>query len=115
VLTIRSDQFAALQDAHCRRADIQLAKYIRARFPDRINDISEHALMNWIQRLRNIANKYLIDREDDVASFLDLALMYGDDFHVHSWAADILNSNTLHGPVKAALLKHKVALSGVVI
>lgn len=60
------------------------------------------------------ARRYGIEREDNVATFLDLTVMY-PSFPDLRWAIDVLKANTLHGPDKMAMLRDRVARQGIEI
>jgi hypothetical protein len=66
-----------------------------------------------VEQIRRRAQQYGITKENDVATFLDLTIMYGPDFPRASWASDILREEKILGPYKMALLRQRVRKSGV--
>jgi hypothetical protein len=66
-----------------------------------------------IGRTRIKAKEYGIEREDNLAKFLDLVIMYGQEFCKAPWAADVLQSEAIHGPDKIALIVWRVQQAGV--
>src|SRR5271165_393014 len=109
--TIRREQISELSSPMLRKADIQLADYARKRFPTVFKSSSDEELRALVAKLRTQAKEFGIQREDNIATFLDFTVMYGEDFHKAHWAADILGSSVLHGPDKMAVLSHRVRLS----
>jgi hypothetical protein len=115
MLNIRLEQFQALTTAVGDRANRELAHYARSRFPAKLAEIVDSELLAIVVRVRQVAQSYAIDREDNIATFLDLTMMYGEDFHKDRWAAEVLTSDALHGPDKMVLLRHKVRLTNVLL
>ena len=62
-------------------------------------------------RLRAIAIE--IEEEEDIAIFLDCAVMYGEEFVHEPWAREILELSKLDGTDKAELLSEALADIGV--
>lgn len=94
-------------------ANQRLVSYLRARFPGRYDAIPDDRLRAAIDRMRGTAADYGIQRENDVATFLDFTVMYGQDFHRDAWAREILQVKELHGPDKMDVLRDRVRGSGV--
>ena len=106
-LVVRSEtlrQFAAAQTA---RANDDLDRYLRQRFPDLLGARSEGEVLDLVQTVRIKAKLFGIEREDNVATFLDLTIMY-PRFPDAAWSRDILASDKLNGPDKMALLRDRV-------
>ena len=89
-----------------------MANYIRRRFPTELGRIAESDLLELIAARRVAARQYGIEREDNVATFVDLSVMYGESFVDAEWARPILDCTSLHGPDKIALLRARVEESG---
>jgi hypothetical protein len=79
-MVIRSGQTSVLADEALNRANSDLAVYARRRFPDRFKDTAEPVLIKIAEEVRTRAAAEGFDREDHVATFLDLIGMYGSDF-----------------------------------
>jgi hypothetical protein len=115
MLKIRAEQFQALAADVRERADRELAKYVRGRFPRLLGPKADADVIALVVRVRGTAQSYGIVREDNVATFLDLSVMYGEEFHRDPWAADVLNLENWHGPDRMWLLRHKVKMTNVVL
>ena len=107
-MLIRSDQTAALHAALLDRANLVLVGHLRRRFPTHLRH-SDDELISLVAQARSVAANYGVSREDNVVTFVELSVMYGQDFHERDWARDILSSRLLHGPDKIALLRHLVS------
>lgn len=105
------DLFATAQTA---RANEALVEYLRQRFPDQFGTQPRDFTLEIVRAARIKARKFGIEREDNVATFLDLTLMY-PGFPDLRWATDVLNANTLHGPDKMAVLRYRVGRQGIEI
>jgi hypothetical protein len=113
MLTIRQEQLDALAASLSRRANVALAGYARRRFPVELGAAPEDELVALADRVRATAMSYGLELENDIATFLDLTVMYGDDFHRSRWAAKVLADEAVHGPDKMESLRRKVRLTGV--
>jgi hypothetical protein len=105
------DRFASAQTT---RANEALVEYLRQRFPDQFGTQPREGTLEIVRAARMTAKKYGVEREDNVATFLDLMVMY-PGFPDLLWAANVLNANTLHGPDKMAMLRDRVGRQGVEI
>jgi hypothetical protein len=112
MLRIRPEQVNALTAAMRDQANVRLAEYARKRFPTVFQKTSDKELRAFVEKVRAQAKKYGITREDNVATILDFAVMYGEGFDEASWASEILASQVLHGPDKVAILRQRVRSSG---
>lgn len=112
---IRSEQVTALSQEREARADVALVPYARQRFPTEFVEQNDSQVQHFIHGVRGEARKFGIEREDCVATFFDLTVMYGSDFPKAPWASDVLSSNALKGPDKIALLKYRVKQTGVML
>ena len=104
------DAMLALKEAEANRI---LAERAIVRFPTTTRQISGDELLLTAVRARSSAKQFGIDREDNVAIFFDLTIMYGVEFFNEPWASEILFCSTLHGPDKMALLCHLIRSEGV--
>jgi len=110
---IRNGQIESLSESMQERADRELAKYARDRFPDKFKNFPEERLYAGVKYVRAQAKSLGFEREDDVATFLDFVVMYGNQFCDSPWAAEVLNNKHLHAPDKMAMLRYRVRLAGV--
>jgi hypothetical protein len=113
MLRIRPEQVTTLTLSLTQRANRHLVLYARTRFPRELAHTDETALYELVTKVRVAAQQYGIHKENDVATFLDLTVMYGPDFPHASWATDILREEKTLGPYKMAVLRQRVRKSGV--
>ncbi|MCB9926124.1 MAG: hypothetical protein H6822_28505 [Planctomycetaceae bacterium] len=95
------------------QADQRLVEYAKQRFPNEFQNIGDPTLLEFVKRVRATAGLYGIEKENDVATFLDFSVMYGENFPQAPWADDILTCDALHGPDKMAVLRFRVRETGV--
>ena len=110
-LVIQSETLRRFAEAQMARADDALVDYLRQRFPDLARSQPDGNLLSTVQSTRANAKRFGVDREDNVATFLDLTVMYPGFPEMH-WALDILASDKLHGPDKIALLRDRLRRHG---
>jgi hypothetical protein len=110
---IRKNQMKVMSEHMRDKANHHLVIYARQRFPMQFEQTDDDTLYKFVEKVRSTANKYKIQKENDVATFLDFTVMYGEDFHKDPWASDFLKCDTLHGPDKMAMLRDRVQKSGV--
>jgi hypothetical protein len=114
-MVISSTQITAFQNSIQERFDHELMEYAQRRFPTVFQAVAESQLLALVRQVRETANRFGVDRQDNLATFLDFWVMYGADFHAASWASDILSCNELHGPDKMAVLRSRVEATGVTL
>ncbi len=90
-----------------------MAAYAHERFPERLVRTEDAELLKLISRVRLTANGYGLTREQHVANFLDMTLMYGEQFHTAPWAAAVIQSNEMSEDCKLSILKGLIAMTGV--
>ena len=112
-IQIRSEQMAEFAVQRIAEANQKLPEYLRRRFPTRLGDKQHSELVEFVLRCRDEAKQYGIEREDCIATYMDLWMMYGAEFAHSDWAIDVMTCDSLHGPDKLAILRHRVAISGV--
>lgn len=115
MLQIRRQQLDTLTTAMRHKANLQLVEYARKRFPTVFEKIDEPAAYKLVDHVRTTAERYGIEREDNVATFLDFTVMYGEEFHKARWATDVLSSEAIHAPDKMALLEERARQTGVTL
>ena len=99
--------------ARVASSDELLSRYLSARFPQNFPTPEEAAAI--VRQARARAERYGVVRDDDLATFLDLSVLYGDRFDSADWACDVLSCDRLHGPDKMAILRDRVRSSGVAL
>jgi hypothetical protein len=114
MLIIRKRNLLVLSDALHQGMSARLVKYVMARFPHVFKEDQE-AARGLIERVIAAAEGYGINKDQDVAIFADLSVMYGEDFHRQPWAVDVLTSETLAPREKMLELRDRVYESGALM
>jgi hypothetical protein len=114
MLTIRKKNQIALTEALQRNMGPRLAKYMLCRFPKIFGKDMEAAQAH-VDKMTPVAKEYGITKEEDVAVFLDLSVMYGEDFHKDEWASDVLTDEALSPGAKMDELRERVFESGALM
>ena len=112
---IRHEQMEALVTARKVAADCRIISYARQRFPSNFLHIDDAELRGLVDRVRVSARSYGITGEHNVAIFLDLTVMYGEDFHQALWASRVLQDENLDSDSKVNSLRRLVFMTGVKI
>jgi hypothetical protein len=114
-VVIQSEQKNALAQDALRRANEALAAYARRRFPSLFEKTAQEVLLKMVQEIRTRAGAGAggFDREDHIATYLDLTVMYGSDFPESNWAKPILTSPSLSPEHKISALTSQVEETGV--
>lgn len=86
------------------RAIVWHEERLLSRFPH-LSALSVEDQHAYIVRNRAVAAGFEITQEEDVAIFLDCAVMYGEGFVHEPWASEILSAGQLLGSERAELLK----------
>ena len=81
MLEIRPDQMQMFLDRARRTFQDRLLTYLRSTHKDRTGTMEDDALQALIQRLTAAAATYGILTEAPVVQFIELALVFGEDFH----------------------------------
>lgn len=110
-LKVKDAQIQAISTGREIRANRTLLQYANDRFPELKDDSSIDE--EFVAACRKVANFYQVFKENDIATFLDLSIMYGAAFHKDDWAHVILSNTSMHGPDKIFLLKHLIEETGV--
>ena len=112
-MVIRADQMGDLAGNARQRANAGLADYARRRFPDRFGATPDNVLIRIAEEVRRRAAADGFEREDHVATYLDLTVMYGAEFGKSAWAAPILANEEYTPDQRIAALQVRVEESGV--
>jgi hypothetical protein len=108
VLRLDPGQMTRL-DAHTEPArDAALATYARRRFGEPVKSMPQEHMLQAVKTARRLASEWNIVTEPDVATVLDLVIMYGGDFGAADWAADILCASDRTGGEKADAVRARV-------
>ncbi len=104
-MVIKDVQFAVLIEHATNLANQKLVSYLKERFPSRFCEEDADAIISFIQKNRSEAKRFDIRREDNVATFVEFVVMFGDGFYRQEWARDVWVNHELHAPDKIALLR----------
>ncbi len=106
MLDIRPDQMQMFADRAKRTFQDRVLTYLKTQHGERLQDLDDKQATERIRQLSAAAEKYGINTEAPVVQFIELALVYGDDFHdcgQYPQAESILNG-AADGPAKMAAL-----------
>lgn len=112
-MLIKTSQLDSIAISMEEFANAKLVVYSKQRFPNM--PVVTMFTIDDVRKVRDAAKQYKIFKENDVATFLDFSIMFGNDFHTDSWAHPTLICKALHGPDKMALLRHMVRQSGIIL
>jgi hypothetical protein len=107
-MVIRRAQMESFQAALNAQADVRMAEYARRRFPEKFRATPDDELVALAAAVRKDARPHGIVDEPDVATALDLTVMYGPDFYSADWARDVLAVSDWSGAQKADALRSRV-------
>ena len=108
MMTIRADQ---LQSFAAQCADVreqELAEYARARFPGHFDSRTPEEMAKFCVAVRDLAGERGITEEPDVATVLDLVVMYGIRFYEAEWASDVFAVSDWSGAEKMRVIRARV-------
>lgn len=74
-----------------QQADFELVAHARQRFPEHLAKVDDRQLRDFVASVRKLAAGYDVVNQDDVATAVDLTIMYGEDFYRQEWASDIFD------------------------
>ena len=83
-----------------------------ARFPELLASPTA-AQHDFAKRNRLSAIALNIEQEEDIATFLDCAVMYGEKFMQEPWAREILDEPGISGEGRAELLRQALVEIGI--
>lgn len=110
MLKIRSQQLEALGDAASLRFQAACREHAREYWPRQCDELGDDGLNARIEHAIEEAGRFGIESERDVARFFDLYFVWGEGFvdaERTSWARDILEDETLDGPLKVHQLSFR--------
>lgn len=108
MFVLRHDQMEKLRQVPIDVANRKLCQYARIRFPDHFAATQDKQLLVFVSAIRDKAQTYGIVNENDVATVLDLTVMYSPEFYTEPWAADIFSLVHLSGQEKMEMLRCRV-------
>jgi hypothetical protein len=108
MLQITQEQFNTLQASVLERANLRLAHYIRERFPTLAQGRRDEDLARFVADVRRRANQYQITEEADIATAVDLTVMYGPNFYNTDWSSDVFAIAGWNGAHKLEVIRERV-------
>ncbi|MDY6993337.1 MAG: hypothetical protein SVR94_12155 [Pseudomonadota bacterium] len=91
-------------------ANLKLVEYIKNRFPNPFRNTADEEILLFVDDVRKRARNYNVINENDVATALDLTVMYKKDFYEANWAKDIFQIPNWSGAEKMNALRHRVRI-----
>lgn len=113
MLRISRDQLAAIAASSTGAANLRLAIYARERFPQEFHSTSDDELVSLVQDVRRRAKGHGVENENDIATALDLTIMYGPGFYREEWASDVFQQGGCSGAQKMEVLRTRFWENGV--
>jgi hypothetical protein len=101
-------------DQHARdEGNRRIAAYVESRFPQAFADRDDEQKALVIERMREAAAPFGLDRDDHVGTYIVLHLMYGAGFESQPWAASVLENTELTPQAKIRALERRVGAAGI--
>lgn len=110
MLKIREEQIAAFRALIAAEADVRLAEYARRRFEEEFAGQADEDVLEFVVRVRRKAEDHGVTSTDDVASAIDLTIMYGPNFYEDEWASDVFEVEEWDGERKMNIIRQRVRL-----
>lgn len=107
MLVIRQEQMNVLSAYMRDRFEQRMVDYLRAKFPDRTQDLPDERIRVVVQNSTKKAESYGIEYEDDIQRFIEYLVIYGtrlDTREETQWIGDILRRDDLTGTAKMDLI-----------
>lgn len=108
MLHISKEQFLLFEADAVSRANERLVQYAKERFPDMTEGKPDKELMIFVLNVRKLANQYDIIEEADIATALDLSVMYGIHFYREAWVSDVITVPGWRGSYKIGIIRDRV-------
>jgi len=108
MLHITKEQFSLFKGDAIKRANVRLVQYAKERFPDLIKVKRDEDIMGYVLIVRKLANQHDITEEADIATALDLSVMYGFDFYNEAWVSDVFTVSEWSGAYKIEIIRERV-------
>jgi hypothetical protein len=83
-------------------------RYLRERFPEQAHTRRSEELTRFVVAARDRAKAHGILEEPDVATALDLTVMYGADFYSATWVRDVFAMTEWSGSKKLDVIRARV-------
>jgi hypothetical protein len=108
MLTIRKEQLKVFSQNETLNFEDRVAAHLRKIFPERSELLGEEKLAELIQRGIKRARVYEIVAQRDVCKYLDLMMIFGQDFDIDpklAWASATLHEEFLQGHPTEKILR----------
>ena len=102
-MIIRKSQMSAFEEQMRKNFEDRMVEHLNKFFPQSTTEMGEEAVRQAIRKGMDQATYYFIERECDVARFIDLKFAIHMDFDEHeemTWARQILDDDTITGEDK---------------
>jgi len=110
-LVVRNEQMSAFSQYMVRQYESSVMAYLHATYPQYAQEKGASYLQSLIRSGIEKAAEYDIYVEDDVQSFIDCRIIFGEDFDTNpcfAWAAAILGDTSIAGDEKARRLRKQL-------
>jgi hypothetical protein len=107
-LRIRPAQKQAFENAAEAEANSQLALYARNRFAAEFSSTSDEILLSFVAEVRESAMQHEITEMSDIATAIDLTVMYGQDFYEAEWVRDVFGIQEWDGAQRMEVLRQRL-------
>lgn len=112
MLRIRKEQMEVLGQMVLRQFERRVVAYLMQQYPEEAKRRGEEGLLALVRRSRDRARTYELDSEAAVVAWVELSLIYGEDFDTREpWACYILQEASLEPPEKLRRLQGYLAES----
>lgn len=102
-MDIRNDQMSQLSDHMKKSFEDRMVKHLNDHFPHKTQPMGEEAVRKSIRKGIERADGYFVERERDVAKFVNLMFLIHPEFEMQpemAWSKAILQDRTLAGEQK---------------
>ncbi len=99
-MVIRQQQMAELGKAMQHRFEQQMLTHLSANFRSQIGGWSDEQVLRLVRQGIDESAAHGIHAERDVARYIEFVVIYGPEFHILGWAAEILATPDLDGAGK---------------
>lgn len=109
-MLLRRPQLEVLADPALRTFQDRMIEYVKRDFPSDFDRLAEDGVRLLVLRARDRAERYRMKGSVEVAGFLSLMLILGEDFetrHRNEWIPPILASDTLPAREKISMILQK--------
>ena len=112
MLTIRPEQMRALSQYMVEQFEVRAMAHLRAVVPDRVRDLDDAGLRQYVRRGMAVGQRYQIKTEADTLRFLVVLLTLGEGFatnHRTGWARQVLSRQDLQPRQKLDEIEARLA------